>query len=143
MELNSWLREQAGQASRKRFLQDVRSLQAQPDRGWLLTTVVGEIESDQAPLVLSKGSGQRPVPVAILARLGVDNQEQGNGLGAALVKEGHEKDHLRFRNVGIKAMVVHAKDENIAHCISVSVFDHHDRRAPLVRLDKRAASAFS
>jgi len=36
MELNSWLREQAGRSFAKRFLQDVRSLQAQPDRGWLL-----------------------------------------------------------------------------------------------------------
>ena len=53
-----------------------------------------------------------PVPVMLLARLAVDNKEQGKGLGKALLKNAILKMLQASEIAGIKAIMVRAKDEN-------------------------------
>ena len=48
---------------------------------------VGSVEPSAAALRVIKGIPQHPVPVMILARLAVDLQHQGAGLGQALLKD--------------------------------------------------------
>ena len=48
---------------------------------------VGSVEPSNAALRMTKGIAQHPVPVMILARLAVDLQHQGAGLGKALLKD--------------------------------------------------------
>ena len=75
------------------------------------TLVVGQVMHDQAPERLARGLPRFPVPVVILARLAVDNGWKGKGLGAALVKDAMCRVLQAADIAGVRAMVVHAKDD--------------------------------
>jgi GNAT superfamily N-acetyltransferase len=60
---------------------------------------------------VTKGIPQHPVPVMILARLAVDLQHQGAGLGKALLKDALLRTAQAADIAGIRALLVHAKDE--------------------------------
>ena len=51
------------------------------------TLVVGEVAYDGAPERLTKGLARHPVPIMLLARMGVRVGLQGRGIGAGLVKD--------------------------------------------------------
>lgn len=76
------------------------------------TIVVGEIAYDDAPDRLTKGLACYPVPVAILARLAVNIDWQGKGVGAGLLKDAMKRILQAADIIGIRAFIVHAKDEN-------------------------------
>jgi predicted N-acetyltransferase YhbS len=44
-------------------------------------------EYDIVPARIAKGLAQHPIPLALLARLAVDQAEQGTGIGAGLLKD--------------------------------------------------------
>ncbi|WP_248280492.1 GNAT family N-acetyltransferase [Aromatoleum aromaticum] len=48
---------------------------------------VGSVDPESAPARVMKGLARHPVPVMILARLAVDKNHQGKGLGQALLKD--------------------------------------------------------
>ncbi len=75
------------------------------------TIVVGQVTHDDAPERLAKGVPRHPIPVIILARLAVDQNHQGKGLGAALVADAMRRVLQAADIAGVRAMVVHAKDE--------------------------------
>jgi len=75
------------------------------------TLVVGHVAHEGAPERLTKGVPRHPVPVVILARLAVDRAWQGKGLGAALVVDAMRRVLQAADIAGVRAMVVHAKDE--------------------------------
>ena len=72
---------------------------------------VGSVEPRQATARVTKGMPQHPVPVMILARLAVDVQHQGVGLGKALLKDALLRSAQAADIAGIRALLVHAKDE--------------------------------
>jgi predicted N-acetyltransferase YhbS len=49
-----------------------------------------------------------PVPVMVLARLAVDHQAQGVKLGASLLRDAVNRATAVSRNVGVRALLVHA-----------------------------------
>lgn len=73
--------------------------------------VVGQIAYDDAPSRLSKGLARHPVPIMLLARLAVSVGWQGRGLGAGLLKDAMRRTSQAADIAGIRAFVVHAKDE--------------------------------
>lgn len=73
---------------------------------------VGSVEPVAAPARVVKGMAQHPVPVMILARLAVDLQHQGAGLGKALLKDALLRTAQAADIAGIRALLVHAKDES-------------------------------
>ena len=73
---------------------------------------VGEVSYDDAPSRLSKGLARHPVPVMLLARLAVSSGAQGQGIGAGLLKDAMLRTLQAADIAGIRALVVHAKDEN-------------------------------
>ncbi len=75
------------------------------------TIVVGQVTHDEAPERLAKGVPRHPIPVIVLARLAVDQGQQGKGLGAALVADAMRRVLQAADIAGVRAMVVHAKDE--------------------------------
>ena len=79
------------------------------------TLVVGQVTHDEAPERLAKGLPRHPIPVIILARLGVDRSWQGKKLGAALVVDAMRRVLQAADIAGVRAMVVHAKDESAQH----------------------------
>lgn len=72
---------------------------------------VGSVDSASAAPRVVKGMPQHPVPVMILARLAVDLQHQRVGLGAALLKDALKRTAQAADIAGIRALLVHAKDE--------------------------------
>lgn len=73
---------------------------------------VGSVEPATAAPRVTKGIPQHPVPVMILARLAVDREHQGVGLGRALLKDALKRTAQAADIAGIRALLVHAKDNN-------------------------------
>lgn len=72
---------------------------------------VGAVEHAEAPQRVSKGLARHAVPVMLLARLAVDRQAQGQGLGKALLKDALLRTADAAQIAGIRALLVHAKDD--------------------------------
>jgi GNAT superfamily N-acetyltransferase len=78
------------------------------------TLAVGSIEHAKAPLAIRKGLGQYPIPVIVLARLAIDKSVQGQGFGSALLKDALRRTLNVSREVGVRAVLVHAKGQEAA-----------------------------
>lgn len=72
---------------------------------------VGSADPQNAPARALKGMARHPVPVMILARLAVDREHQGKGLGKALLKDALMRTAQAADIAGIRCLLVHAKDE--------------------------------
>lgn len=72
---------------------------------------VGSVEPENAAPRVIKGMARHPVPVMILARLAVDLEHQRMGLGQALLKDALLRTVQAADIAGIRALLVHAKDE--------------------------------
>jgi GNAT superfamily N-acetyltransferase len=75
------------------------------------TLVVGDVAFEDAPEQLTKGLAHHPVPIMLLARLGVSVGWQGRGVGASLLKDAMRRTMQAADIAGIRAFAVHAKDE--------------------------------
>ncbi len=72
---------------------------------------VGAVEHAEATGRVSKGLARHPIPVMLLARLAVDRSEQRKGLGRALLKDALLRTAQAADIAGIRALLVHAKDD--------------------------------
>jgi GNAT superfamily N-acetyltransferase len=72
---------------------------------------VGSVDPETAPSRVMKGLARHPVPVMILARLAVDKEHQGTGLGQALLKDALLRTARAADIAGIRCLLVHAKDD--------------------------------
>jgi GNAT superfamily N-acetyltransferase len=72
---------------------------------------VGSVVQAAAAGRLGKGLAGHPVPVMILARLAVDRRFQGVGFGRALLKDALLRIAQAADIAGIRAILVHAKDD--------------------------------
>lgn len=69
------------------------------------------VEPEEAPERVKKGLARHPIPVILLARLAVDVSEQGQGLGRALLKDALSRSASAADEIGARAILVHAKDD--------------------------------
>jgi GNAT superfamily N-acetyltransferase len=74
------------------------------------TLAYGAVSSEEAPPRIQQGLGRHPIPVLILARLAVALNEKGQGLGKALLKQTLLKALQASEIAGLRAVLVHAKD---------------------------------
>jgi GNAT superfamily N-acetyltransferase len=109
-DLNAWLMKYA--------LQNQSASSAQTYVGLVNSTVVGyyslavgQVEYADAPERLRKGLAMHPVPIMLLARLAVHKQWQGKGVGRALLRDAILRTVQASEIAGIRALVVHAKDD--------------------------------
>jgi GNAT superfamily N-acetyltransferase len=72
---------------------------------------VGSVAYAEAPARVAKGLARHPVPVMLLARLAVDRRWHGQGLGGGLLKDALRRTLQAADIAGIRALLVHAKDE--------------------------------
>lgn len=75
------------------------------------TLVVGEVLYSDAPERLAKGLARHPIPVMVLARMAVDQTWQGKGVGGGLLKDAMLRTLSAADIAGIRAFIVHAKDD--------------------------------
>ncbi len=72
---------------------------------------VGSVIHAGAPSRVTRGLAKHPVPVMLLARLAVDLQQQSQGVGKGLLKNALLRTLQAADIAGIRALLVHAKDE--------------------------------
>lgn len=70
---------------------------------------MAQIEAADAPARILKGAGRYPQPVALLARLGVDRQHEGQGLGAGLLQDVLQRVAAISEKIGCRGLLVHAE----------------------------------
>ena len=64
-----------------------------------------------APERLTKGLARHPVPIMLLARMGVSETWKGKGVGKGLLKDAMLRTLQAADIAGIRAFAVHAKDD--------------------------------
>lgn len=113
--LDRWLREYAGQGQRR---DTSRTFVAAGARGAVTgyyTLVAGQVERDHATGSVRAGTSKHfPIPICLVARLAVDLASQGRGLGAGLLLDALRRAVGAAELVGIRAVVVHALDDEAA-----------------------------
>lgn len=72
---------------------------------------VGSVEFSDAAVRVVKGLARHPIPVMLLARLAINRPYQGVGLGKALLKDALLRTAQAADLAGIRAVLVHAKDD--------------------------------
>lgn len=72
---------------------------------------VGSVDQEDAPERVKKGLARHSIPIMLLARLAVDHHWQKRGIGAALLKDATLRTLQAADIAGIRALVVHAKDD--------------------------------
>ena len=71
---------------------------------------VGQIDTLEAPERVRRGMGQYPIPLVILARLAVDLDYQGRGLGFSLLQDANHRTLVVAEQAGIRALLTHPLD---------------------------------
>ncbi len=69
----------------------------------------GQVERARAPSGIARNMPD-PIPVFVLGRLAVDRGAQGQGLGKALLKDALRRSLHASREIGARAVIVHAID---------------------------------
>jgi GNAT superfamily N-acetyltransferase len=108
--LNGWLRKHALQNQGAGAAQTYVGLVNEVVVGYY-SLAVGQIEYCDAPERLQKGLARHPVPIMLLARLAVHRDWQKRGVGRALVRDAVLRTLQAADLAGIRALAVHAKDE--------------------------------
>ena len=83
----------------------------QPRVAGFYALAVGGVAQADAPLRLTKGSGRNAIPVVLLARFAVAADFRGHGLGKALLSDALKRVLNASAEVGIRALIIHAKDD--------------------------------
>jgi predicted N-acetyltransferase YhbS len=74
----------------------------------------GQVSHVDASERVAKGVGRHAIPVIVLARLAVDLKYQGMGIGHGLLQDCVSRVVKLQEQVGVRALVTHAKDEEAA-----------------------------
>ena len=72
----------------------------------------GSVSHDEVTPRLSKGLAKHPIPIILLARLAVDINEQGQGVGKSLLKDALLRSIEAADIAGLRAILVHSKDNS-------------------------------
>ncbi|MGB7417048.1 MAG: GNAT family N-acetyltransferase, partial [Thermosynechococcaceae cyanobacterium] len=73
----------------------------------------GSVDRATTPGSVSRNA-PNPVPVIVLGRLAVDENHQGQGIGQSLIKQACLRTLSVSEEIGVRALLVHAKNENVA-----------------------------
>ena len=72
---------------------------------------VGAVDHAGASERIAKGIARHPIPGMLLARLAVDRQHMGQGIGKGLLKDAIARTLQAAELAGIRAILVHAKND--------------------------------
>ncbi len=72
----------------------------------------GGLSHESASARVKKGIPRHEIPVIILARMAVCQEEKGKGLGRAILRDAMIRVDRATEPAGIRCLVIHAKDES-------------------------------
>lgn len=108
--LNLWLRKHALQNQTNDSARTYVVHRANSVVGYYSITA-GSIAKESATSRAAQGLAKHPIPIALLARLAVHRDEQGAGIGMALLKDALIRIENAADILGIRAVLVHAIDQ--------------------------------
>jgi len=109
--LNDYLKKYALQNQRKDAARTYVATRGNRIVGYY-TLAYGSVSLEEVPQRVKSGPPRHPIPVILLARLAVNSTEQGSGLGVALLKDALRRTIQAAEIAGLRAMLVHAKDDS-------------------------------
>ena len=113
--LDRWLRAYAGQSQRRDVARTFVVTDSKLKFVSYYTLVAAEVEHAAASPVVRAGTSRHfPIPVCLIARLAVDRSWQGRGLGRDLLRDAMQRELAASEQIGIRAVVVDAMDEEAA-----------------------------
>ncbi|MDE3137991.1 MAG: GNAT family N-acetyltransferase [Acidobacteriota bacterium] len=74
----------------------------------------GSVRREESPARIARGLARHPIGVILLARLAVDRNERGRGLGKTLLVDALARAMAAADAVGARAILVHAIDDEAA-----------------------------
>lgn len=110
--LNRFLRRHALNNQRNQSARTYVALRGEARVVAYYTLAAASAEFDFVPARIAKGLAHHPIPLTLLARLGVDLTEQGAGMGAGLLKDAIRRFLQAQTIIAARAIVVHAKDDH-------------------------------
>lgn len=102
----------------------------------------GSVRKDESPARIAKGLANHPIGIILLARLAVDKNAQGAGLGKALLADALARANQAAEVIGARALLVHALDDEAAAFYAKFGFEHSPldpKQLMLLMKDVRAA----
>lgn len=112
-DLNTWLQKYALQSQRSRGAVTWVLCRAEQVVGYYALAAHQVVWRD-APERMTEGLGRYPVPAVLLAKLALDEREQGQGLGTDLLRDALRRSLGAADEIGARAVVVDAKDDETA-----------------------------
>lgn len=73
---------------------------------------MAQVAAADAPPRVRRGAGRYPQPVALLARLGVDERHEGQGLGAGLLADVIARLLALDTTIGCRGLLIHAENDD-------------------------------
>jgi len=110
--LNLFLQKFAFQSQQGQSAKTYITLTGSGELAGYYTLAYGSVEHQDAPARTKKGLAKHPVPVMVLARLAVARKFHGAGLGKHLLRDALLRTLQAADIAGLRAIVVHAKDED-------------------------------
>lgn len=110
--LSDYLQKHISQDIKRKACASTLAINSQREIIGYYTLSAGEIHFDNFPSSLKKKIAPYPVSVARIGRLAVDKSMQGKKLGADLLANALRKTEYLSLEIGIRALVVDAKDLN-------------------------------
>ncbi len=107
--LTDWLQRHARQAQGSGSARTFVVCDGERVAGYFSLTV-GQIDTIEAPERIRRGMGQYPIPLVILARLAVDLDYQGQGLGFSMLQDAIRRTLAIAGQAGIRALLTHPID---------------------------------
>ncbi len=108
--LNDWLRKFAWTNQQADSAKTYVALDGSRVAGYYALTT-GSVHRHESPRRIAAGLANHPVGVVLLARLAVDREHQGKGLGKALLFDALSRVEEAAGIVGVRAVLVHAIDD--------------------------------
>jgi predicted N-acetyltransferase YhbS len=115
-QLDRWLCAYAGQGQRRDTARTfVVCRRGETDVVGYYTLVAAQVEQGEATSEVQRGASKHfPIPVCLIARLAVNRSEQSIGLGRSLLLDALQRTERASRSVAMRAVLVHALDEEAA-----------------------------
>jgi predicted N-acetyltransferase YhbS len=92
----------------------VATIKDQPTVIGYFSIAAGAVEREAATERVAKGTPKHAIPVVLLARLAVDLRYKGQRVGEGLLKEALLKILEASSIIGVRCVLVHAKDQKAA-----------------------------
>jgi GNAT superfamily N-acetyltransferase len=109
--LNRFLHRHALQNQRNQSARTYVALRGETQVIGYYSLAAASAEYETVPARLAKGLAKHPIPLTLLARLAVDQEAQGTGIGAGLLKDALKRFLQAQSIIAARALVVHAKDD--------------------------------